>query len=68
MMTKKDYISLAKIIQRTRKNASTRDNPDMRVGGAVAMCTLAVRIADYCATDNDRFNRGRFLRACGVGQ
>jgi hypothetical protein len=67
-MTKKDYVAIAEIIRLTRKYTSVRDTPDMRVGGGVATCSVAVRIADYCAGDNDRFDRGRFLRACGVGQ
>lgn len=67
-MTKKDFIAIAAIIRRTRNSASAKDSPDMRVGGGVATCMVAVRIADHCARDNDRFDRGRFLTACGVGQ
>ena len=66
-MTKKDFVAIAAIIRRTRNSASAKDTPDMRAGDGIATWLLAVRVAAYCAKDNDHFDRGRFLTACGVG-
>ncbi len=61
MMSKKDYVAIAAII---KCNRNSSDDPVVRV----AMCTTAVRFAAYFAGRNDRFDTGRFLTACGVGQ
>lgn len=57
-MTKKDYIAIARAISVSeRPNTSeTRDSID----------ELAKRLCSIFAADNPRFDRARFLKACGV--
>jgi hypothetical protein len=52
MMTRKDF-------KRIADNIKTLSNPDARFDAAKAM-------ADVCAISNPRFDRNRFLKACGV--
>jgi hypothetical protein len=52
MMTRKDF-------KRIADNIKTLSNPDARFDAAKAM-------ADVCAISNPRFNRVKFLLACGV--
>ncbi len=70
-MTRKDYVAIAKII------AETASAPDLRnstsslskqwAAGCDAACErVASHFADYAAADNARFDRARFLAACGV--
>ena len=55
-MTRKDYVAIAQILA-TRKNIwSTAE---------LARQDIAEMIADYMA-GNPRFDRARFLKACGV--
>ena len=57
-MTKKHYIAIAEIIA---------TNPFSHlVSGHNANLDNALRLADYFATDNPKFNRTRFLQACGI--
>jgi hypothetical protein len=67
-MTKKDFVAIAAIVKKTRDDRSRRETVDMRMGAGIATSVLAVRLADHFAKDNDRFDTGRFLKACGVGQ
>lgn len=62
-MTKKDYIAIAKVLADNRRNHATYDAQSM----AVVRCTdVASDMADMLARDNSRFDRARFLAACGV--
>ena len=54
-MTRKDYVLIADVIANSQ--GLTR-------GGI--MDTLAQRMADALQGDNPRFDRARFLSACGV--
>lgn len=55
-MSRKDYEAIAEQFRTERE-----------VGGeAPTLDRLAYRIADVLAQDNERFNRARFLAACGV--
>jgi hypothetical protein len=59
-MSKKHYEALAAVIEETKEDCA---------GAPFAQSALkmtAERIADYLATDNPRFDRARFLRACGI--
>lgn len=58
-MTKKDYIAIAAAIRE-------QVDADANKGGHSITRAIADRIADACARDNARFDRGRFLAACGV--
>jgi len=54
-MTRKDYVMLAEVVK----------NLD-EVIDEYALEVLAGNMADALAADNDRFDRTRFLSACGV--
>ena len=55
-MTRKDYKLIAEIL---------RDSLDAIIDD-LALEALASNFADELAKDNPRFNRERFLKACGV--
>jgi hypothetical protein len=57
-MTRKDYILIAAAIKYVRDNSG---NACERTAALVA-----VELAMQLATDNPRFDRERFLKACGV--
>lgn len=52
-MTRKDYIAIAEVFFLSKEAEDDLDN-------------CARRMADTLATDNARFDRQRFLVACGV--
>ena len=58
-MTRKDYIAIAAALVKARQYCET-DNQRRGVE-----CT-AHCVADVISQDNPRFNRARFLKACGV--
>lgn len=63
-MTRKDYVAIAKAI-------SDGQFIDLRTNGEVAVSVLtrakiARQLADAMSRDNPRFDRDRFLAACGV--
>lgn len=64
-MTKKDYIAIAAIIKSVGARITELDErayqaaDDMRI-------QIARDCADMPARDNSRFDRARFLAACGV--
>lgn len=58
-LTKKDFKAIADIIQ-TAVNQSTQKT------GCESLTQVAKDLAAYCATTNPRFDRARFLNACGV--
>lgn len=61
-MTKRDYVLIAKAI------ADAKHIKAQEKGGEYArgVITTAERIADALEVDNFRFDRARFLTACGV--
>lgn len=61
-MTRKDYVMLARVIASHR---AAYDEGETQLIGADS---LVERIADALAADNPRFDRARFLKACGVPQ
>lgn len=60
-MTRKDYILIAEALKEARAEALA-----LRAGAGVGVTIAAVRLADALARDNPRFDRERFLKACGV--
>jgi len=58
-MSKKDYVAVARAVDR---NIEDEGNDD----AYKASCRLAERLADVFAADNPRFDRAKFLAACGV--
>jgi hypothetical protein len=59
-MTRKDYVLIAAAIKAAYQ---TFDKPSNHANGARH---VAHTLADTLATDNPRFDRDRFLTACGV--
>lgn len=59
-MTRKDYELIAKVLKDL--------NDDFNNGGAdeVSLALVAEELATALALDNPRFNRARFVSACGV--
>jgi myosin-crossreactive antigen len=59
-MTRKDYIMIAKII--------AHNQPQFKEGeeGQTLLWILANQFATELQADNPRFDRARFLAACGV--
>lgn len=58
-MTKKHYISIAKIISERLNNVKNLD-------AQLEAANIASRLATYLQAENPNFNRERFLSACGV--
>lgn len=65
-MTKKDYVAIAAAIKAARADVTNKEplwaQRDMLDGVSLA----AEHVATMCARDNPRFDRARFLNACGV--
>jgi len=59
MVTKKDFKAIAEII----KNKTSHVNPQLLF---IPTIDLARKLADYFATQNPRFDRQKFLDACGL--
>lgn len=59
-MTRKDHVTIARVLRDTGILASEPDqiNEDRN--------SLAQAFADELVKENPRFNRDKFLRACGV--
>lgn len=58
-MSRKDYVSIAEAILRTKA-----ENREV-LGSASILRVTANRIADVFAADNPRFDKARFMAACG---
>lgn len=65
-MTRKDYEKIAAIF-RVNRDKSQPCTGFVR-GWNCAGQALAQDIADMLAADNHRFDRARFLKACGLGE
>lgn len=68
-MSRMDYIELAAAIDGERRGWDTASsephNADYRKGGLMAVRLLAEHLCDVLKADNARFDRERFLTACG---
>lgn len=62
-MTRKDYELIAKAMKEARMHAIREDAPS---GGAFWLKAAAAEVALALAFENPRFDRERFLNACGV--
>lgn len=79
-LSKKDYVALAGFIRtriedgrrlQTKGRAVTPLATDEILTGTAKKQTaeaLAWDVANYFAAQNPRFDRSRFLKACGIGQ
>ena len=61
-MTRKDFEAIAAAVKEVVDRPLAQENLEMRVMATA----IAGKLADVCAGSNGRFDRGRFLRACGV--
>lgn len=59
-MTRKDYVLIAEAVKETTFLADGSQDYKM------ALAEVAMELANALSRDNPRFDRGRFLRACGV--
>lgn len=70
-MTKRDFEAIAAAIRAARNECAAPHytTPDHGAGfddgASAAACAVAGAVADYCATVNPRFDRARFMAACG---
>lgn len=62
-MTKKDYELIARSLEATIRFYSRIDSLVMQRGAKQA----AYELADALGEDNPRFDRNKFLQACGIG-
>ena len=62
-MTKKDYEAIARIINCVYDNTSLSDYAR---GVRATQHVIANQLSDVMQADNPRFDRVRFLKACGV--
>ncbi len=58
MMSKKHYIEIAQAIKASEVPATAETRK--------SIAELAKRLANVFAADNPRFDRARFIKACGV--
>ena len=61
-MTKKDYIAIARAVSSTTKDYLGKTDVDPQA----MMADLTWELADVMQADNPKFDRARFLAACGV--
>jgi hypothetical protein len=65
-MTRKDYVMIAGIIKDCNLIPTLNKNKENGLIQADMLFTVASQLAYKLEQDNPRFNRARFLTACGV--
>lgn len=65
-MTRKDYIAIAAAIKAAKLDIFCKEPDASHVDLCDGANYAAEHIADVMARDNARFDRARFLAACGV--
>lgn len=69
-MTRKDYVAIASIIHPYAISAAPHTAGKVergRIAHAASYAKdIALDIASHMANDNPRFDRARFLKACGI--
>lgn len=65
MMTRKNYEAIARTIRDEFEASLPESDPAFIRGGAYVLEETAKSLADYMQRDNPRFNKNRFLKACG---
>lgn len=65
-MTKKHYEAIANIYRLQIQSARRHTRKEHREIEEYADTSTAKALADYFAQDNPRFDRERFLKACGI--
>lgn len=66
-MTKRDFNELAALVKMLA-DTNAGERPALRVAGQtyIPVEVLARELATFCSYRNARFDRERFLKACGV--
>ena len=57
-MTRKDYVAIAAAIKAAQRPATSETEQSLR--------EISLRLASIMQNDNSRFDRARFLKACGI--
>lgn len=65
-MTRKDYEKIAHAVYTALRYASLGNCGKPAPSTELVLENLAEQLADILANENDRFNRDRFIDACGV--
>lgn len=65
-MTKKDYIAFASILRARLETAKGQGERSGRAEAVTALLKTAADVADLFQAENPRFDRKRFLAACGA--
>lgn len=61
-MTRKDYVAIAEVINQHVIQADAHQD----ITGFFAISGIAAGIATVMENDNPRFDRDKFLKACGI--
>lgn len=64
-MTRKDYVAIAAAIRAARRDVTNREPPECVADMQDGISLAAEHLADALRRDNPRFDRARFLAACG---
>jgi hypothetical protein len=65
-VTKKDYVRLAEIVSKRLDDAKGRGMRSGREEAVKAITQFALDLCDLFVLDNPRFDKARFLKACGL--
>ena len=65
-MTRKDYILIAEALKAAMLPRLKHHTDDRSLVFNCGVESAAIRVCDTLARDNPRFDRERFLKACGV--
>ena len=63
-LSKKNYEAVAAVLAGSKRTGPELDGWDL--GYEAHRINIADDLADYFAADNPRFDRARFLKACGL--
>lgn len=64
-MSKKDYVIIAKAIKDSKLALLARSDSDLADNHNLAVKCVAANLATTLANNNHRFDRNRFMVACG---
>lgn len=65
MFTRKHYAAMADLVSSRVKQMSVERHPCQSYAQR-SIAQMAQEMADYFAKDNPKFNRAKFLEACGL--
>lgn len=62
-MSKKDYLAIAQAFAHSAEVCRKHEAP---VEAFIALDGAMERIAEHCAAGNPRFDKAKFIKACGI--